>query len=124
MGGVLRVRPDERVAGPTTPGMAREQAIATDGLWAGFVTTEPGMASDWHHHGGHRTVFYVLAGRLAIESGPDGAERVEAAPGDFVLVPEGSVHRESTAGGESASVVVIRVGSGESVVNVEGPGPA
>ena len=111
MDGVLRVRPEERVAGPTTPGMTREQALATDGLWAGYVTTEPGMVSGWHHHGGHRTVFYVLTGGFRVESGADGSEVVEAGPGDFVLVPEDAVHRESNPGTEVASAVVIRSGA-------------
>jgi len=122
MSGVLRVRPEERVAGPTTPGMTREQAVATDGLCAGFVTTEPGMVSGWHHHGGHRTVFYVLGSRFRVELGPGGSGAVEAAPGDLVLVPEAVVHRESNPGTDVASAVVIRVGSGESLVNAEGPG--
>lgn len=37
---VTRIGADERRAGGPTPGMAREQAIAVDGMRAGFVRTE------------------------------------------------------------------------------------
>ncbi|HSJ50239.1 MAG TPA: cupin domain-containing protein [Actinomycetota bacterium] len=121
MANVLRVRPGERVAGPTTPGMVREQAIATEDLWCGFVTTRPGMASGWHHHGGHRTLFYVLSGVVRIEHGAGGGESFDAEPGDIVLIPDQEVHRESNPASEPASVVVVRAGAGETVVNVEGP---
>jgi hypothetical protein len=50
-GGVSRVAPDERTEGEATPGMICEEAVATDGMWAGFVRTGPGMLSGWHHHG-------------------------------------------------------------------------
>ncbi len=121
MAGVVVVRPGERVAGPSTPGMAREQAIVTEDLWSGYVTTEPAMVSAWHHHGGHRTVFYVMEGRVRIEFGPGGAESVDAGPGDFVFVDGGVVHRESNPAEEPATVIVFRTGTGRSVVNVEGP---
>lgn len=77
MAGVRVVRPEERVVGPSTPGMAREQAIVTEDLWSGFVTTEPAMVSAWHHHGGHRTVFYGAGHRDRV---PDGDGRVGGEP--------------------------------------------
>ena len=39
---VRHIPPGERVPGHATPGMVREQAVATDGMWAGFVRTTPG----------------------------------------------------------------------------------
>lgn len=121
MANVMRIRPNERITGPTTPGMTREQAIATEDLWGGLVTTEPGMVSAWHHHGGHQTLFYVLSGVVRVEFGPEGAETIEAEPGDFVLIPAKEVHRESNPATEKADVVVVRSGEGESVINVDGP---
>ena len=116
------VAPGERTAGPATPGMDRQQAFATDAAWAGFVRTEPEMSSGWHHHGEHETIVYVLSGSLRFEFGPGGSDDVLATPGDFVLVPRGLVHRESTPAG-TCEVVVVRAGRGESTVNVEGPDP-
>lgn len=45
------IRPHEREPGDPTPGMVREQAVASEGLWAGVVTTDGGATSGWHHHG-------------------------------------------------------------------------
>ena len=40
---------------------------------------------------------------------------------DFFLIPPHVVHRESNPGGEEQVLVVIRSGSGATVVNVEEP---
>jgi uncharacterized RmlC-like cupin family protein len=87
---IVVVTPGERTPGPATPGMERQQAVATEGMWSGVVRTDPGMVSGWHHHGDHETVIYVLTGSLRMEFGPGGAETVEAAPGDFLHVPRGA----------------------------------
>ncbi|HEX2032389.1 MAG TPA: cupin domain-containing protein [Actinomycetota bacterium] len=122
---VRLVRPaDRRRPAQQTPGMSREEAVAAGGRWVGLVHTEPGMASAWHHHGGHDTYVYVVSGRFRLESGPAGAEVVEAEPGDFLHIPAGAIHREATAGGERVEAVVFRAGAGEVVVNVDGPAPA
>jgi uncharacterized RmlC-like cupin family protein len=112
-----RVRPG---AGQTQ-GMVREQAFATDDCWVGHVTGEPGMASGWHHHDGFTTYFYVLSGALRLEFGPQGADVVQAGPGDFVLVPPEMIHRESNPGSEPVTIALFRTGSGRPVVNVDGP---
>jgi uncharacterized RmlC-like cupin family protein len=57
-----RVRPTERTEGEPTPGMTREQAVPTDKVWAGFVRTDAGMVSGWHHHGEYETSIYVISG--------------------------------------------------------------
>jgi uncharacterized RmlC-like cupin family protein len=50
---------------------------------------------------------------------------VPASPGDFVRIGRGVVHREGTAAGSNGvEVVLVRVGQGEPVVNVDGPEPA
>ncbi|WP_084955416.1 cupin domain-containing protein [Thermoactinospora rubra] len=121
---VLLVTPAERTPGPVTPGMDRQQAFATDRMWSGFVRTEAGMMSGWHHHGDYETVIYVLTGALKMDFGPDGSNTVEAGPGDFVYVPKGAVHRESNPSAKPADVIVFRAGVGESTFNVDGPAPA
>jgi uncharacterized RmlC-like cupin family protein len=118
---VVVVKPDERVEEGTTPGMVREEAFSRPGLWAGVVRTESNASSGWHHHGGHDTAAFVLSGTVKVESGPGGRDVVDAGAGDFLLIPKRLVHRESTPGGESATVVAVRAGTGEVVVNVEGP---
>ena len=121
MSTIYRVAPEERVEGQPTPGMSREQAIQTPRMWAGFVRTDPGMASGWHHHGDYESSIYVISGSLRMEFGPDGEGSFDAGPGDFVFVGKQLVHRESNPSTEPAAIVVVRAGEGEPVVNVDGP---
>ena len=118
---ILLVTAGDRKPGPSTPGMERQEAFATDGMWAGSARTEAGMVSGWHHHGEYETTIYVLTGGLRMEFGPGGSTTVEAGPGDFVYVPKGVVHRESNPSREPADIVVVRAGRGESTINVDGP---
>lgn len=118
---VVLIRPSDRVAGPATPGMHREQAFVIEGMWAGFVTTESNMVSNWHHHGEYDSAIYVVSGVLRMEFGSGGADALDAGPGDFVLVPRGAIHRESNPTGEPAEVIVVRAGHGGSNVNLDGP---
>jgi uncharacterized RmlC-like cupin family protein len=115
------VTPAEWTEGPPTPGMDRQQAFASSGLWAGFVRTDAGMVSGWHHHGDYESVIYVVEGVLRMESGPGGREVVEAHLGDFIRVPKGVVHREGNPTAQPADIIVFRAGSGESNFNVAGP---
>jgi uncharacterized RmlC-like cupin family protein len=121
MSSLYRVRPGERVEGQPTPGIVRETAIETDRMWAGYASTEAGMASGWHHHGEFETAIYVLTGSLRMEFGSEGSESFEAGPGDFVYVGKRAVHRESNPTNELGTFVVVRSGEGEVVVNVDGP---
>lgn len=118
---VTGIPPSARTVADPTPGKTREQAIAVDGLWSGFVRTEPGVASGWHHHGDHDTSVYVIQGDVRIEFGPDGTRSVEAGPGDFVRIPPRLVHREVNAGTVTSHEVITRSGTGPLTVNVDGP---
>jgi uncharacterized RmlC-like cupin family protein len=120
-GEVQSVAAADRLEGDYTPGMVREQAVATERMWAGLVRTDAGMASGWHHHGDYETAIYVLSGRLRMESGPRGSHVVEAGPGDFVHVPNHTIHRESNPSNEESQLVVVRAGEGEPVFNVNAP---
>jgi uncharacterized RmlC-like cupin family protein len=122
MGTIYRITPTERVEVHPTPGIVREQAVETDGMWSGFVRTEPGMVSGWHHHGDYDTTIFVLDGSLRMEFGSGGEESFEAGPGDFVFVGKQVVHRESDPSTDGARLVVVRAGQGEPVINTEGPG--
>jgi uncharacterized RmlC-like cupin family protein len=121
---VVRISEGDRRPGAPTPGMEREEAVATQTTWAGTVRTEPGMQSGWHHHGEYESVIYVLAGTMRMESGPEGTSVVEAHPGDFLFVPRGAIHREGNPSDGEGLAVVVRSGRGQAVVNVDGPAPA
>ena len=103
-----------------TPALRRQQAFAADDRWVGYVTTQPGAWSGWHHHGETDTYLYVMAGELEFEFGPD-RERVRFARGDFAHMPRRLVHRERTLPGIPGEVVLVRIGSGPTVINVEEP---
>ncbi len=121
MSTIYRITPEEREEGQPTPGMVREQAVWTDRMWSGFVRTEPGMVSGWHHHGEHESTIYVLTGSLRMEFGAEGVESFEAGPSDFVFVGKQVVHRESNPSAEEGTLVVVRAGQGEPVINVDEP---
>jgi hypothetical protein len=57
----VRIGPEELVEIEGPPEIHRRQAFAKPGLWAGLTTTEPGLVSGWHHHGGHDTIVYVIS---------------------------------------------------------------
>jgi uncharacterized RmlC-like cupin family protein len=116
-----RVAADELTDADPTPGMSRQVAMATDGMWSGTVDTEPHAVSGWHHHGEHDTTLYVVAGVLRLESGPGGEHVVEAGPGDFIRVPAGAVHRESNPGDQTSRAVIVRCGSGQTTYPEDGP---
>jgi uncharacterized RmlC-like cupin family protein len=119
---ILMVTPGDRKPGPSTPGMDRQEAFATDRMWSGVARTEVGMVSGWHHHGEYETTIYVLAGGLRMEFGPDGANTVEAGPGDFIYVPPFVPHQEINADPDAPlSCVVVRSGQEAVVVNLDLP---
>ena len=66
-------------------------------------------------------MIYVATGALVMEFGPGGRETLEARPGDFLYVAPGAVHRESNPTQDESHIIVVRSGSGEAVINVDGP---
>jgi uncharacterized RmlC-like cupin family protein len=95
------------------------------GLWAGLTTTEPGLVSGWHHHGGHDTIVYVISASVAIEFGEGGQQAIQAGAEDFLVIPSGLIHRESTPGDEPSRSIVIRAGGdGPPTIEVDGPRPS
>jgi uncharacterized RmlC-like cupin family protein len=118
---IVRDEQRSRHTDQQTPGVLREQAFSSDGVWIGVVTTEPGDMSAWHHHGDHDTYAYVVSGTKRIEYGPGGAESLTAGPGDFIHLPKGLIHREGNPGAEVSRSIACRLGTGPATVNVEGP---
>lgn len=123
MSEIRAIRPDGRIVAEAdaTSGMIREQALSDDGVWVGEVKTAPQRPSGWHHHGEYDTYIYVRSGQIRFEFGPEGTRVVEANPGDFVHVPQRVVHREVNPAAGEGSVILVRVGNGPPVINVDGP---
>ena len=110
----------DEVPAQQTPGIRRRQAFAGEDRWVGHVQTQPGEWSGWHHHGETDTYMYVLSGGLEFEFGPE-RERIAVGAGEFALMPAGVVHRERTTPGAPGELVLVRLGPGPAVVNVEEP---
>jgi quercetin dioxygenase-like cupin family protein len=65
----------------------------------------PGPSGPGPHF--HRTIsesFFVLSGAVRLY---DGAQWVEATPGDFLYVPEGGIHAFQNVPGEAASMLLL-----------------
>jgi uncharacterized RmlC-like cupin family protein len=118
---ILVVSPSDRKPGPSTPGMDRQQAVATDSMWSGVARTEAGMVSGWHHHGEYETTITVLTGALLMEFGPGGSSTITAGPGDFVYVPRAPCTGREQSFCGAGDIVVVRTGWGESTINLDGP---
>jgi len=109
--------------GPPTPGMERRRLLEHEDRWIGWVRTEPGVASGWHHHGDRDTYVFLISGSIEIEYGPGGRERITPSAGDVGYIPLRTVHREITGTDGPGEAFVIRIGAGPQNVNVEGPDP-
>jgi mannose-6-phosphate isomerase-like protein (cupin superfamily) len=101
-----------------TQAIERLEAFSTEDRWIGYVRTTPGEWSGRHHHGERDTYFFVIRGVLEFEYGP---ERKLAAvrEGEFAYLPGGVIHRERTAPGVAGEAILIRLGQGPAVVNVD-----
>ncbi|QCX77707.1 Acireductone dioxygenase [Streptomyces sp. YIM 121038] len=77
-------------------------------LWMGLVEHEPMSSTDNHHHGESEAGVYVVSGHPVFVF-HDGEQevRIEAGPGDFLLVPPFVPHREEHPDPDEPVVVVI-----------------
>ncbi|WP_051237007.1 cupin domain-containing protein [Ottowia thiooxydans] len=109
--------------GPITPGQNRMKAFATDGLWVGEChVTAYDDPSQWHHHANYDSVMYMLSGRIRVDWGQEGERSFEIGKGDYAFFPRGAIHRAQIIEGEDVRYVFVRLGVGETVMNVDGPG--
>jgi len=125
---IILVKPNQRSANTAqTPGMIRQAGIAPDvcsskGIWVGFVSTPPGVASGAHHHGDAETAIYVLRGRVRMYFGKKLENILIAEPGDFLYVPPNTVHiEENLSDTEPGELIVARNAASFMVVNVPDP---
>lgn len=111
----------EEESDPPVPGLHRERAYGEGGYWAGVVRVEPGMETQWHHHGDYDTFIYTRAGAFRFETA-DGTVTEGEGEGTFVFIPKGLVHRELNPGDAEGVAVLVRAGgSGPAVVPVDPP---
>lgn len=118
------LRGSETVQGPITPGQNRRKAIAAGDLWVGEChVTALEAPSQWHHHAEFDSVMYMLSGRIRVDFGANGEQSFEIGKGDYAYFPRRAIHRcQILEGGDDVRYVFVRLGKGETVVNVDGPG--
>ncbi len=111
--------------GPHTPGQPRQTAYETDGLWVGVTrVTARDVPSQWHHHADHDSIMYMIAGQIRVDWGEEGEKSFVIGPGEIALFRRGVIHRAQIIDAEEdVRFMVVRTGSGETVMNVDGPGP-
>lgn len=110
-----------------TAGFFRRELIARpaeegrSGVWIGTVRQPAGSASGWHHHGDYDTYLVVQEGRARMDFGPAGGQSCEAEVDDVIFVPRSVIHREANTGDVENAALLVRIGTGEPVFNVDGP---
>lgn len=106
------------------PPTGEHHFVDDQGRWAGWaarITNERGHVSGWHHHPESDTYVLVISGTLTISYGDNGAENIEARPGDLVLIPSGVVHRETTSPESDLDAFVFRIGGPPETIDVDSP---
>lgn len=128
MAEVVHIKPHQRSANTAqTPGMVRQAGIAPDlchneGLWMGFVSTPPALASGAHHHGDAESGIFILRGTIRFYYGDKLGKSIVAGPGDFIYVSPSAVHvEENLSSTEPVEFVVARNATEMMVVNVPDP---
>lgn len=120
----LVIHPEEKVLGLRIPGLGRRLFFDPKGRWAGWagwIRNEASDVSGWHHHPASDTYVYVIRGSLTIDYGLGGTERVVANAGDFIVIPSGTIHRETTSKDSDLEAFVLRVGREPEQVDMDGP---
>ena len=117
------VKSDQLVDGPITPGQNVRKGLEAGDLWVGQChVTALAEPSQWHHHQEFDSVMFMLSGRIRVDYGENGAESFEIGKGDYAYFPRRAIHRcQIVEGGDDVHYVFVRVGRGETVVNVDGP---
>jgi len=117
------VSPDGLTPGASTPGILRELAFETDRATLMRARAEPHAVTGWHHHGDRVVLGYVVRGRARFEFGPGGRDASEVAEGGTFHVPARLIHRDVNPDDAPQEIVLVVVGEGPLVVNVDGPEP-
>lgn len=116
----IRALPKDALSkAPSTSGLTRHFAFKGEEFLVVRSHGDPGISSDWHHHGDYDVYGYVVSGTVRFENGN---YAINVDPGDFFHVPAHTIHRDvNPSPDEGQEMVLFMQGSGPMVVNVDGP---
>lgn len=81
------------------------------------------IPGQWHHHENYDSIMYMLEGRIRVEWGENGEKSFEMGAGDYGFFGRKVIHRAQIIDApENCRFLFVRLGKGESVVNVDAPG--
>lgn len=84
--------------------LSDEETTATPGVTVGTARIKPGAENPLHIHPNCAEIILFLAGKVEHVVG---ADRVELAQGDMLIVPAGMAHKARNVGSEPVEMIVI-----------------
>jgi uncharacterized RmlC-like cupin family protein len=98
------------------------EAVPTQSLAIGIVSTRPSHRAGVHHHGEMDTTGYVVKGTMRFHSGPGLRQYVDVNAGEYLFIEPYAVHAEENPDPASASrAIVVRDTLGPSMFPCEVP---
>lgn len=100
-----------------------DEAVGATAFGFNVYIAEPGERLPWgyHYHPEHEELFYVLAGRLVLDT-PD--EEITVEEGEAVFVPAGAKNRARAVGTERARVIAVGAPKEQDAAVIEDECPA
>ena len=94
--------------------------VGAQGIHLALAEIPPGKSSTPHRHTNCESAIYVLRGKGRFMVGEDLKKAIEFGPGDFIYVPQNSLHQPVNDGNEEIELIVARNSPVEEVEEYEG----
>lgn len=99
-----------------------ESLVGSTGIHLAIASIQAGCASSPHYHVNCESAIYVLKGQGRFLTGNNLENSLTIGPGDFIYVPQNSVHQPINDGLEPMELIVARNTPVEIVEEVHGVG--
>ena len=126
MSGVRVVKPEEREVEIASGAMTRLAGVSAilggaEGIHLAIATIPAGCSSSPHHHTNCESAIYVTKGRGHFLLGDELSTAIPFQAGDFIYVPQWSLHQPVNDGDEPVEMIVARNTPVEIVEEYTGP---
>lgn len=115
------VHPDQVKQQPARGGFASRPLFESETDHIGEVRINGGTTGGWHSHGKRTMYGYVLSGKVNVEFGQGGRERVELSQGDLLVIHPDTVHRDVNPNREDVVLLIFNLGEGPASIEAAGP---